>query len=150
MKAIFSALPLSIAFAGVAQAEVKSTKVRNETGIDLASEYSLSVSGRVTHKEVADEVAKRIRHEICRNGGNVDGWNMTSLSRQKAIRELGESDGQFEGIGARKIDILHDVIADRDIASIVYKMEMSLGLVGAQGSSVAFIFIPRDFRENVV
>ena len=150
MKTAFFLLG-TLLLANIANASVEAVKAGNSTQIANATEYTLTVTGKEpSTKQVAEEVAKRIRHEIHKDGGTIDTWDLKRVSLSKAFENLSKEDGDFKGTTERDSERLTSWIEDKKVRETVYKMSLLSNYFGADGSSVVYIFVPTELYNPVL
>lgn len=151
MKKLLSLFVASFLLSNVAFAEVVAKKTKKTSAITDATEYELTVTGNEpTSKEVADEVAERIRQSYHIRGATIDSWSLVSVKLSSAIKNLGKEDGKFEGISDRDFERLSSWIEDKLVQEKAYKMTVTGNYMGADGESVHYIFLPTDYMDPVL
>jgi hypothetical protein len=151
MRAILSLLAISFFSVNLAHADVEATKGSNSSGIASAEVFSLKVSGRKpTLKQVADEVAKRIRHGYHRRGATIDSATLSRVVLSKVSKDLSQADGDFQGLRKADLEKMYSWIEDKQVASTAYKMVAEGSYMGANGTAVHYILLPSDYSDPVL
>lgn len=107
-----------------------------------------SVKGLVA-KDVADLLAKRIRHERYSRSYSIDSHNLEKSSISKALKELSKPAGEAPAFKSKELTVLLSWIEDKQIEE-VYSFTMELSQQGGSGIEQVLIFIPTEKNESVL
>lgn len=119
------------------------------TGINTAYSYYLKDAERLTSKEVAEHLAKKIRQERYQARYSIESHTFAPITINKALIELSQMNGEARALKKAELENLNSWIENHSV-SHAFIFTMYLEQMGGSGIEQVIIFVSSEKYEPVL